>query len=548
MSNKICLNCKNKFEITPEEKDLYKKFDVPEEELCFKCSQTQRLAYRNERNLYSRKCDFSGEQIISAYSSDKPFKVYKSDIWYSDKWDPMEYGRDFDFSRPFFEQFYELQLAVPRLALLNVNNENSEYCNFTVGNKNCYLVFGGDYNTDVMYGTLCINNKDSLDLDYSNKNELSYFLNDSIGCYGCIYTFDSKNCNNCAFISDCTACNDCILCTNLVNKSYCIFNEQHTKEEYLKMKDEILTGGFIQLNRIFIEFKKILSQRIVKSQHMLSSENCSGDYLKNSKNCINCFDVSDSQDLRNIIFASKSKDCFNCSLLGDNTELCYGMLSTVGAYNSKFSQFVLDSSNTEYGKFIFFNCENTFGCFGLRRKKNCILNKQYSEEEFKNMRSRIIEHMKKTGEWGKFFPPKISDFAYNETVANEFTPLTEEEAKKQGYTWKKTDKKDYKKQDYKVPDLIKDVPESITNEVLACSDCGKNFKILQKELEFYKKLNLPIPQKCPDCRHKERFDMRNARSLWDRNCIRCHQGIKTTYSSERPEKVYCESCYLKEVY
>ncbi|MBN1494822.1 hypothetical protein JW911_03765 [Candidatus Peregrinibacteria bacterium] len=544
---KICKLCNHQFEITSEEKELYKKFDVPEDEFCFKCAQTQRLAYRNERNLYSRKCDFSGEQILSVYSADKPFKVYKSDIWYSDKWDPMEYGRDFDFSRPFFDQFYDLHLEVPRLALLNVNNENSEYCNFTGGNKNCYLVFGGDYNTDVMYGTLCMQNKDSLDLDYSNKNELSYFLNDSIGCYGCIYTFDSKNCNNCAFISDCTACNDCILCTNLVNKSYCIFNEQHTKEEYLKMKDEILNGGFSKLNKIFLEFKKFLGHRIVKNQHSLSCENCEGDYLKNSKNCINCFDISDSQDLRNIIFASKSKDCLNCSLLGDNSELCYGMVSTIGAYNCKFCQFVLDSSNSEYGKFIL-NCENTFGCFGLRRKKNCILNKQYSEEGYKEIRGKIVEHMKKTGEWGKFFPPKISDFAYNESIANEFTPLTKEEVLKQGYTWKEKDRKDYKKQDYLVPDLIKDVPESITNEILACSDCGKNFKILQKELEFYKKFNLPIPQMCPDCRHKERMEMRNPRILYDRKCMECGAPIKTTYTPERTEKVFCEKCYLKEVY
>ena len=31
--------------------------------------------------------------------------------------------------------------------------------------------------------------------------------------------------------------------------------------------------------------------------------------------------------------------------------------------------------------------------------------------------------MKKTGEWGEFFPSSISPFGYNETVAMEYYPI-----------------------------------------------------------------------------------------------------------------------------
>ncbi len=187
-----CKQCKSSFEITDEERRLYEKFGHEPTGYCFECGQKSHLCFRNERTLYTRKCDFSGEMIVSVYSADKPYTIYKSEHWYGDKWDPLEYGQEFDFSRPFFDQYKELQLKVPRLALINVKGENSEYCNMTYENKNCYLVFGGDFNENVLYGTLCMHNVNSMDLDYSNQNEQSYMLGDSINCYGCQFTFDSK--------------------------------------------------------------------------------------------------------------------------------------------------------------------------------------------------------------------------------------------------------------------------------------------------------------------------------------------------------------------
>jgi hypothetical protein len=42
--------------------------------------------------------------------------------------------------------------------------------------------------------------------------------------------------------------------------------------------------------------------------------------------------------------------------------------------------------------------------------------------------------------------------------------------------------------------------------------------------------------------------LRNPRKLFDRKCDKCWVKIKTTYSPDRKEIVYCESCYNKEVY
>lgn len=526
---------------------LYEKFGCPPLNLSFTDAQRRRLCFRNERSLYTRKCDATGEKIISIYSPDKPFKIYKSDYWYGDNWNPLEYGQDFDFSKSFFEQFAELQLKVPRLALSNIKGENSEYCNMTMGNKNCYLVFGGDLNQDCMYGTLCMRNLSCLDLDYSNDNNLCYELCDSINCYGCQFAFDSKNCSNCYFISNCSGCSECILSTNLVQKSYCIENRQYSKEEYFKKKKELINGSSSKSKKLFEKFLQLRTERQVKFSNMVNCFNCTGDYLKNSKNCINCFDVSDSEDLKNVVFSSKAKDCFECSLLGDDSELCFNLLSTFGAYNSKCSFFVIESQNVEYSKYIL-SSQNIFGCVGLRHQKYCILNKQYSESEFKNLRSRIIEHMKQTDEWGSFFPPQLSDFAYNETSAHDYFPMTKEEALAQGYQWKNQEQKMPQPPTIEASDNISDVSSTLIKEILQCESCKKNYKILTQELDFYKKTGIPIPYLCESCRHTRRMQMRNPRRLWARNCQKCGVNLESSYNPDRKETILCEKCYLKEVY
>lgn len=527
--------------------ELNEKLDSPSLESSFVESQKNRLCFRNERSLYNRKCDATGNPIVSIYSPDKPFKIYQSDYWYGDKWNPLDYEQEFDFSRPFFEQFAELQLKVPRLALSNAKGENSEYCNMTYGNKNCYLYFGGDFNEDCMYGTLSMRNYLCFDLDYSNDNNLCYELSDCNKCYGCQFIYDSKNCTDCYFISDCSDCNDCILCTNLVQKSYCIDNKQYSREEYLNKKNELIDGSYLKLEKLFEKFIKLRSDRFVKFSHIVNCQNSRGDYIVNSKNCDNCFDVIDCENLENVIYAYKAKDCFDCSLLGEDSELCTNCISAIKSYNIKFSYFASDSADIEYSKYIF-NSKNIFGCIGLKHNNFCILNKQYSESDFKTMRERIIKHMKKTGEWGLFFPKKLSDFAYNESSAFHYFPLSKEEAIKQGFNWKDEENKTPLSPTIKIPDNILEVNNNIINEILQCDECKKNYKILPYELAFYKKTNIPIPHYCADCRHKKRSNLRNPRNLWTRKCQNCSTKLESSYSPNKPEKILCEKCYLEKFY
>jgi len=63
------------------------------------------LSFRNQNRLYKRKCSKTGKEIIAMFSAEVPFPVYDKTLWYSDEWNPLEYGRGIDFDKSFFEQW-----------------------------------------------------------------------------------------------------------------------------------------------------------------------------------------------------------------------------------------------------------------------------------------------------------------------------------------------------------------------------------------------------------------------------------------------------------
>ena len=115
---KKCKNCQAEFEVTEEDLKFYekvspefggKKYQIPAPTLCPECRRQRRLSWRNERNLYHRKCDLTGKQLISIYSSDKNIPVYNHQDWWQEEFNTEGHSLSFDFEKSFFEQFQELQ-------------------------------------------------------------------------------------------------------------------------------------------------------------------------------------------------------------------------------------------------------------------------------------------------------------------------------------------------------------------------------------------------------------------------------------------------------
>jgi hypothetical protein len=184
----------------------------------------------------------------------------------------------------------------------------------------------------------------------------------------------------------------------------------------------------------------------------------------------------------------------------------------------------------------------------LKGHSHCVLNKQYSPEDYVRLVEQIKNQMKASGEYGEFFPATLSPFGYNETMAQDYYPLSQEVALAKGYQWKADDPRSYLAQTYVIPAKIADVPDSVVDEILACEMCKKNYKIISQELKLYRGLGVSVPKKCFSCRLKERKALQNQRKLWNRECAQCKTAMVTTYGPEKKEIVYCDKCYLAAIY
>ncbi len=515
--------------------------------MCPDCRMQRRLAFRNERTLYHRTCDLTGKPIISIYSTDKPYRVYQQDAWWSDAWDPRDYSRDYDFNRSFFEQFEQLKKEVPRMTLETspeAEENNCLYINFAGHSKNCYMIFDSDFNEDSYYTKVLKHSKSCMDCSYVHYSELCYECVNCSNCYGLVYSENCANCSDSTFLKNCIGCKNCLFSSNLRQKEYYIWNKPYSKDEYQKIKHSLNLGSFKnleQLKKDFSEFTKKFPQKYV---HILKAENATGDYLTNVEDCHVCYDLGNAQHMRYCDSIYEGRHCMDVSSFGENIELIYESTSVgINCYNIQFSLgAVISCSDLLYCD----ECRmsnHCFGCVGLKRNSYCILNKQYTKEEYGELVPRIIESM---AIFGDFFPTSLSPFGYNETVAPEHFPLAKDEALRQGWKWKDQSEATYKPATLaaeKIPDHIKEINQTLCKQILACVNCNKNYKVIQQELKLYHQLGIPIPRKCPDCRHMERLAQRNPRRLIDRNCQKCNIPVKSTFTQDRPEPIYCEKCY-----
>jgi hypothetical protein len=554
-----CKQCSSAFEITKDDLVFYdtvspvfngKKEAIPPPVFCPTCRFQRRLAFRNDLNLYHRKSDLTGKQIVSMYAPDKPYKVYDQEEFWSDRWDELAYGRPYDFDRTFSEQFKELGLAVPHQSLFTTNEQNSYYTNHSLNCRDCYLVAGITNAENCLYGRFVIDSKDTVDGLSLYSCQWCYEGVTSQNCYQCFFFMNCRNCADCLMVEDCQSCKSCCLCFGLQNKEYHFLNQPLSKEEYEQHLTELrpLTTEKIRiLRQKFAELKRPLPHR---ASHTFGSEDCTGDMIFNSKNCQYTFDCTGCEDCKYLWNTPKGKYSQDGNYTApDGIEFSYNVGSTVGGQRTMGTFLCWYGSDNYYSREIH-HCQNVFGCISMRRKKYCILNKQYTKEEYERLVPKIIEQMRKTGEWGDYLRPSLSYMGYNETLAQENFPLTETEARKQGWNWyveSQEKKESYKGPDIDVPAAIGDVPDDICTKILRCEETDRPFKIIPQELKFYRQMGIPIPKRCPDQRHADRLALRTPRRLWNRTCGKCGKQIATSYAPERPEIVYCEDCYLKQV-
>ena len=587
---KMCQNCKKNFILTPQDIGLLEKMRLPAPSFCAHCAMVDRMLWRNDHVLYKHPNNFpnaSGE-LVSIYSPQSDVTVYDSKSWWGDGWDAFSYGKEYDFSRSFFEQFSELVRAVPFPALQNWNAVNSDYCNCTSDNKNCYLVFGGDFNEDSMYSMYNIHCKNVCDVYWLDASEFCYEVVEGDKCYRVKYAMHVRECSDSSFLYDCVNCTNCTGCVGLRSASNRILNQQYSREEYQKKVFELALDTFSGREAFRKEFEKLKASMPIRFAYLMKSHNVTGDRITNSKDCINCFDIAGpAENLKDSYNSGyNAKDMLRSSHAGYGVELIYNSFGVFSsAQNVIASAYVPSSMNVLYS----YNCPsgaNLFGCVGLKKGNYCIFNKQYSKEEYQELVPKIIEQMKampytntrgRVYSYGDFFPGELSIFAYNESVAQDMQPLSESEIIQQGYVFNDRQKGSYNTT-ISAADLPQQVQENFDewkSQIIECSNkgqpiyCSNAFRLTVEEFQFYKRMEIPLPRFCYNCRHNTRFDTIRSMVLHTAQCdcggvysksgeyqntakhqhgdTACEQVFQTVHSKEENKILYCATCYQSEV-
>ena len=463
---------------------------------------------------------------------------------------------------------------------------NSEYCDQAGWLKNCYLCFTSGTLEDCAYMLSTDNCAVSLDLNESSDTDYS--------CEGTLvgnssrifFSFDCDNCNDIWFSRDLSGCGYCIGCVNLRNKYYYIFNKPYTKEEYLEKIKEFDFGSYRLVQELSKKAQEFTDAFPRKFMHGYQNVNVSGDLIEDSKNVLHSYSAQKGENNKYIQTVNKATDSYDFTNFGYVSSNIYESVTCgLSIYKLKFCwECWNECLEVEYSAF----CPSSsylFGCVGLRQKKYCILNKQYSKEDFEKLRPKIIQHMNEMPyvsqranskeqivyKYGEFFPPEFSPFAYNETVANDYFPLSEKETLDRGYAWREPERREYKTTiaASQLSDHIRQTPDSILQEIIACASCQRAFRIIPMELKFYRDMNIPLPRTCPECRLQKRLRLLNAPKFYHRTCqcagqksengvyqntaehfhktTPCPNEFETSYAPGKPEIVYCESCYNNEV-
>ncbi len=557
---KQCQNCKQSFVIEPDDFNFYERIKVPPPTFCPDCRRQRRLAWKNYTTFYKRTCDLTGIPVISLYAPDSRIKVYSPKVWYSDKWSAFDYAQDYDFSRSFFAQYAELLRKVPKPSTDTDDGLMSTNCMYTndfTMSKDCYLVIKAWKLENAMYSFYVVSGKDLVDVHTSfGKDEGNYETVNTEHCYQCRYVYDSSSCSDSAFCYDCRNCDHCFMCTGLRGKSYCFQNKEVGKVRYEEILKEYALHTYSGTERAKKEFEPILQNHPRKALRMVNCKDCFGDLIYNSYDCKYCFVSLNSEHYKYGLDSDGVKDAYDTEA-GGGSELvyesvvagfCSNVLGACWAWSCQDSYYLAQT----------YRSKNCFGCCGLKDAQYCILNKQYSKEEYFNLLPKIRQHMQDMPyvdalgnkyAFGDYPPIELSYFPYNDSAAQSFYPLTKKEIKERHFTWKEplpTEESPDAIPAESLPDSIFDVSDDILNKVIVSKSSNRKYRITSQELLFYRKYKIPLPRESFFERHERRNKMSSSFHLYNRKSDKSGKPIVSSYPPDAPVKVWSIEEYRAE--
>jgi len=546
---KNCEKCSQEFTIETDDLAFYEKLDLPLPVLCTYCRFKYLLAFWVFGRFRIAKSALSGKTIITVLPESVPFPIYDRTEFVSDAWDPFIFGRGYNPSRSFMDQLISLQSVVPHPHQTGIKNVNSDWTDDMWESKDAYLTRSGLHLESVTYGYRVLACKNCIDITMCWDLERSYDCLYCFKSYNLKYSFNCRDCMDSSFLYDCRNCQNCFMSWNLRNQKYCILNKQYSKEDYFKKIEEYNLESYTSIEKLKKEMWQHIRQDAVHRQdYNLQAVQSTGNFLNNDKNCHQSFYIEDSENCRHC-FRGRCKETID-SVGALDSEKCALEVQVGMEYNSFCN---LYSNSCRYSCYLEAceECENCFGCVGLRKKKYCILNKQYTEAEYKELFEKIKADMKNRGEWGKFFPLSSAYCGYNISLAQLMFPMSEDEALKFGAKWEKTAEPHYENtiSGDNLPDTIGQVKDEIIKQRILCFETKLSYNVTKEELQFYREYKIPLPRRHFDWRTLERFKpFGHMVAPQKGNCHYCKKEVEHYYSPELGfKKIACLECYQREV-
>lgn len=546
------INCpitKKDWALDEKEIEICRRFQVPP---CLIEPQT-RMMYLNGFSvgltLFWKPHAFTGQPILSSIHPDSPLKVIT--VKEALETDSLKYGLDYDSQKSVLDQIWKLQTTVPFNTTCNADVDELSMAVGCVKTRNSFFASGSAV-TNCFYTLTAIFCEDSIDINNCEKVARSFSVGGSQNISDSAFVFESRSCFQSAFLFDCQECENCFGAVNRRHKKFLWFNEQLSEEEYRKKQAAVDLSNQKQVKEYWQRFIQLVNEQAVwPAVHGYGNTDSFGERLYNCVRCQECF------------FEHASTDCYRCRF-GINLEnSCYASgsagagnyyLVTGGTYGNslKMSSACYSGANLEYC-IECENCEYCFGCVNLRNKKFCVLNQQYTEEEYWSLVDRIKCEMLSRGEYGQFWPGRSSIAGFQYSVGELYIHYTPEQLKNFGAL-----NLDPVRGQVFAPQIdlgkareIADIP----NKLEACDQfvgipiydkvAGRHYSVLRAEYDVYKNKKWPFPTEHYATRLFRLLDFSYGPISEERTCASCGQ-VTTTYNNRAfpDRRIYCQTCYL----
>ncbi|MFH1404713.1 MAG: hypothetical protein ABIH21_01285 [Patescibacteria group bacterium] len=558
LGERTCQISGDKWNFNEQEMDWCKKFQVPPNKYAPLTRMKQTGGFRTAFEIFWNKHMETGKPTMSYIHPDLDFKIVLDDEWHNiDVGTIKEYQSKFDSNKPFFDQYYDLITKVPfgaRREWRNIKNtigigmwdvEDSYIVCSTVDGKRC------------MYTYYCLEKcEDITDGLFVYTCQNCWNCAQIMRCHSCNSAFESRDCMKCSFIYDCRNCENVYGGTNLRNKKYIWFNEQLSKEEWEEKVKGIDLSCRTRFDEYMEKFKALIENSVSPENFNINSPDCTGEYLTD---CVRCEETYYSQKCTDCAWTQGSaggERSYFISCVYPASDCWMGSMIT-NSHDIKFSSIIGKSRSIEYSTNCH-DCENCFGCVGLKNKKFHIFNKEYSEDEYWKEVDKIKCAMLDNDEYGEFLPPRMSPTGIQFSQAALFYHMPQDEIKKYCDEILDPDKgavlSDAKTDDKDILS-IKDVPDCLADidqdkyvgKPFMDEKANRRWSVAPIEFKFLSERKLPFPQGHYSTRMRNLYSMLNAPDCEQMDCTACGKSIRASKNMGLKRRVYCHDCYLKHL-